>query len=468
MQTLYVAYLLVYHTTVTNFFPSIEMPWKETSPGRFERPFDGIERFYRAVASAGGPLEQWSITTVAQIRLNLPASDKVAALQHAWTALRYDHPQIACTEQSDTNVYEVPDEAALATWIKDTFIVEHSQTANNLLSTFNRSPSATLHYLPQTSEVAIHCSHSRMDGIGALHLLHQLFKALAEPRSISFGTESKNLSPGLFDAAGIPTDVTPEIQQAVTGLITNLASSQPSLGLPTIASNQIPGPTQRRELKFGTHKTDTVVKACKDRGLGITAAVHAALILATQQLSPPELAGRKYTSWCLVNLRPYCQPPYDSATYPVALYHGASVMSIAPSSFLQDALELQSVYKQSWQPSQSTLLTNLSHFIETLAPMLGQPPPPNIEPPSEPLLSSLGVVDRYIQPRYGDEVEVNDFWMAIEMLTRQVELHVWTFHDDLTLSATFNENFYEGEFIESFLSRIQAILLKGLNVEDAK
>ena len=468
MQTLYVAYLLVYHTTVSNILPSIEMPWKETSPGRFERPFDGIERFYRAAASAGGPLEQWSITAVAQTRLNLPASDKVAALQRAWTALRYDHPQIACTEQSDTNVYEVPDEAALATWIKDTFIVSHSQTANTLLSTFTRSPSATLHYLPQTSEVAIHCSHSRMDGIGALHLLHQLFKALAEPRSISFGTESKNLSPGLFDAAGIPTDVTPEIQQAVTGLITNLASSQPSLGLPTIAPNQIPGPTQRRELKLGTHKTDTAVKACKDLGLGVTAAVHAALILATQQLSPPELAGRKYTSWCLVNLRPYCQPPYDSATYPVALYHGASVKSIAPSSFLQDALELQSVYKQSWQPSQSTLLTNLSHFTETLAPMLGQPPPPNIEPPSEPLLSSLGVVDRYIQPRYGDKVEVNDFWMAVEMLTRQVELHVWTFQGDLTLSASFNENFYEGEFIESFLSKIQAILLQGLNVEDAK
>ncbi len=269
------------------------MPWKETSPGRFERPFDGIERFYRAAASGGAPLEQWSVTAVAQVRLNLPASDNVEALRHAWKTIRYDNPQIACTEQGDTNVYDVPDETALAAWIKDTFIVAPSQTANSLLSSFTRSPSATLHYLPQTSEVAIHCSHSRMDGIGALH---QLFKTLAEPRSIVFGTESKNLSPGLFDAAGVPTDVTPEIQQAVTGLVTNLASSQPSLGLPTIASNQIPGPTQRRELRFGTHRTNDAVNACKDRGLGVTAAVHAALILATQQLSPPGLAGRKYTS----------------------------------------------------------------------------------------------------------------------------------------------------------------------------
>ena len=118
-----------------------------------------------------------------------------------------------------------------------------------------------------------------MDGIGALPPLDQLFKALAEPRTFMFGTESRNLSPGLFDAAGIPTDVIPEVQQAVTGLVANLANSQPSLRLPAITSNQIPGPTQRRELRFGTHKTKIAVKACKDYGLGVTAAVHAALIL---------------------------------------------------------------------------------------------------------------------------------------------------------------------------------------------
>ena len=267
-----------------------------------------------------------------------------------------------------------------------------------------------------------------MDGIGALHLLFQSFKALTEPRTILFGTESKNLSPSLFDAAGIPTDVTPEVQQAVTGLVTSLPSSQPSLGLPKITSHQIPGPTQRRELRFGTHKTKIAVKACKDYGLGVTAAVHAALILTTQQLSPTDLAGRKYTSWCNVNPRPYCQPPYNSASYPVALYHGATPKSIAPSSFLKDALELQSVYRQSWQPSQSNLLTTLNNLGETLAPMISQPPPPNTEPPSEPLLSSLGVVDNYNQSKYGDRenLVVNDFWMAVEKLTRQVELHVWT------------------------------------------
>ena len=442
------------------------MQWKEVSPGRFERPFDGLERFYKANGSVGGTLEQLSVTAAAQIRLNLPASDIAGALRHAWKTIRYDNPQIACTEQSDTNLYVVPDETALATWIENTFFIVPSQSADGLLSTFTRSPSATLHYLPQTSEVVVHCSHSRMDGLGALRLLHQLFTALAEPRTVSFGTELKNLSPGLFDAVGVQTDVTPEIQQITTELLTSLGASQPSLGLPAITSNQIPGPTRRRALKLGIHKTHAAVKACKDLGIGVTAAVHAALILATQQLSPPESAGRKYTSWCLVDLRPYCQPPYDSAA-PVALYHGATPATIAPSSLIPNAREFQSVYKQSWHPSQSNRIAGFSHFCETLASLMNQPSPPNAELSSEPILSSLGVVDRYIQSNYGDKVEVKDFWMAVEILTRQVEVCVWTFHEDLTLSAAFNESFYEGDFIERFLSRTWAILLQGLNVEDA-
>ncbi|KAM0805743.1 hypothetical protein BDR22DRAFT_817155 [Usnea florida] len=48
---------------------------------------------------------------------------------------------------------------------------------------------------------------------------------------------------------------------------------------------------------------------------------------------------------------------------------------------------------------------------------ISQPAPHNVEIPSEPRSSSLGVVDRYIQFISGDIVEVNDFWMVVEMLT---------------------------------------------------
>lgn len=443
------------------------MSWKEASPGHFERPLDGIELWYRALGSGGAQLnrEHWSVTAVAQIHLHLPADEHAVALREAWKTLRYDHPQISCTVQGYMNVYEVPDETAIETWLKDTFITAPSQTANSLFSTFTPSASAVMYYLPQVSEVVIHFSHSRMDGIGALHLLHQFFKALVEPRSITFGAESRNLSPGIYEATSFPTEITPEIAEAVAKMLTEFTGNLPSLGLPTIASNQLPGPSQRRELRFSTQSTCTVMKACKDRGISVTAAVHAALINATHQLAPPELAAKKYTSWCVFDLRRYCHPPFNSAAHPVAVYHAALIASMTPSSFLTNASKLQAIYKRSWDPSHSDLLGLIDPFTKGAIAMLSQPPPPNVPPPADPLLSSLGVVDRYIHSTYGDKLEVKGFWLATEMLTRQVEVHVWTFQGRLTLSACFNESFYEGSFVQIFLSKIQEILYKELEIE---
>ena len=38
-----------------------------------------------------------------------------------------------------------------------------------------------------------------------MHLLNHLFEALAKPRTIEFGDEGKNLSPGLAEATRMPT-----------------------------------------------------------------------------------------------------------------------------------------------------------------------------------------------------------------------------------------------------------------------
>ena len=128
----------------------------------------------------------------------------------------------------------VLDETALTIWVENTFFIVPAQKADSLLSTFNGSPSATLHSLPQLSEVVVHCSYSPMDGrstTSATSTVHSSGRA----SPVSFGTEFKNHSPGLFDAAGVQTDVTLEIQQTTTSLLTNLVSSQPSLGFPTIS-----------------------------------------------------------------------------------------------------------------------------------------------------------------------------------------------------------------------------------------
>ena len=63
------------------------MSWKEVRPGRFERPFDTLEAFYRGIAAGGAELakEHWTISIGVKFHMEPSASDfeKVMALRRA-------------------------------------------------------------------------------------------------------------------------------------------------------------------------------------------------------------------------------------------------------------------------------------------------------------------------------------------------------------------------------------------------
>ena len=102
------------------------MPWKETSVGHFERPFESLERFYRALSAGGAALnrEHFVVSAVVRLRLSPSIGDLEPALQHAWKTLRYDFPQIAAHGQGDTYIYEVPTASTIDSWLSETFITE--------------------------------------------------------------------------------------------------------------------------------------------------------------------------------------------------------------------------------------------------------------------------------------------------------------------------------------------------------
>ncbi|RAH77595.1 hypothetical protein BO86DRAFT_403595 [Aspergillus japonicus CBS 114.51] len=55
------------------------MSWTQVSSTRYERPFDTIETFYRAIAAAGAPLnkEHYLITCTARLQAPLPPASAV-------------------------------------------------------------------------------------------------------------------------------------------------------------------------------------------------------------------------------------------------------------------------------------------------------------------------------------------------------------------------------------------------------
>lgn len=74
----------------------------------------------------------------------------------------------------------------------------------------------------------------------------------------------------------------------------------------------------------------------------------------------------------------------------------------------------------------------------------------------------MGDIDRYVKGSYGDSVEIEDIWLGVEMLTRQIVTHVWTRQGRMNFSAIFNENFYDADFVTRYLEEVKKELMDGL------
>ena len=443
------------------------MSWQETSPGRYERPLDDIEIFFKEIADQGKPLnrEHWAVRIYAQFQYDASPSETLDALQRSWKTVRYDHPEIASYTGGDKKVYEVPSSAALGTWMKETFHVNSSLSIDEVLSNVHPSRLAAIHYLPQTSEILISSSHWRIDGVGAIHLLNKFFKTLAEPHDIKFGDEWRNLSPGLGEAAGLSKLSTQENLEAAADLLRKYTTNVPSIGLPIQDERQMPGNTLLERLTLSPSTTLALIVACKNRGYTVTTALHTALILATQQLSPKDAPSKKYTSWGSFSLRPYVQPPYNTSTHPVSVYLVGFPITLTPSSFSSNAFHLKKIYSNfsSLQPS-FDLKACLIPYIKEATALFSQPPPADARAATEPVLDSLGFVDRYLQQDFGNGVEVRDFWLASETLSKQLTVYVWTWRGKLVFSTCYNATFYRGDFVRDFLQRVKSILLVELEI----
>ena len=451
--------------------------WKETSPGHFERPFDSIEKFLRALARGSLAMnrEHWSLSIFARFEMKTSLKHSELALRHAWKTMRYDHPQLACVAHEETKVYEVPDSAALDAWLDETFIIAPaSATAQELLASFRPSALATLHFLPYKSEIIIHASHWRIDALGALSLLQNLFDAVAEPRQVQFGDEGRNLSPSRDKAANYSTlddlgspALVKEREKAAADLVMQFVSNIPSIGLPTQNLNQTPGGTHRVEVVLEPAPTSVIVSASKRRGLTVTTAQHAALIVALQQVTPiPPSSSSKYTSWGIFNIRPLLKAPFNDPTiHPVAVHIVGLPLALHTSTYANLALQLKQFYKQPLPPAADSHIREdvLVSYTNQMADIAGQPPPPDILAPSEPVLSSIGVVDDYLKSKYG-EIEVKDFWVGVETTTPQIVCYLWTWQGKMVFSAFYNEAFYDKSFVQAFLERAMNILFTELAI----
>ncbi|KAH9909483.1 hypothetical protein F4778DRAFT_711648 [Xylariomycetidae sp. FL2044] len=483
------------------------MTWQETDQKDiFSRPLGENEVFIKLVGDAGLLLnrEHWAINATATIepvgsfKSTADAANLASRFRTAWAHLRFQHPSLAAGVDPDGTrlVYTVPsDRAALETWVSQTFnVAANAKTSADVIPTFTPSHYAKLVYVPRSGELLCHTSHWRTDGIGVLLLLDAFLAIasapgpLADPVELAWGTETARLAPPIEDAANIPTHSTPELRERGGALISTFAHTVGAAGIPYLGDEStLPADTRSASLALDPNTTSAVIAACKERGITVTAAVHASVAGANYALAEGSNREKHYTSTVRVALRPYLPSPYSTPAFAAGLYTTGWMKRVeANTSWDERASAYHAEYKKGisreFLDAHREYALQLGAMIRGNAPPPPPPPPPPPDdaaaapppppPPSDIDISSVGVAESLIRRSYGSTpdgnggFEVRAVSVGVEVLSRQGTMFVWTFRDRLNLSVVYNEAFHSAEQMRRFVDVVRRELLDGLGVKE--
>ncbi|KAL4998916.1 hypothetical protein BDV10DRAFT_200923 [Aspergillus recurvatus] len=446
------------------------MSWSRVSERRWERPVDGIEGYFVLTGSISAAAcegrQHYTLFARALVELNVPGADAESALKQAWKQLRYEQPHIATTVEGTTKVYEVPDEAALQAWLAATFVVSGAANAEALWDTVPPITQTTLYYLPRSSELVLRGHHYVLDGIGLLMLLDRLLNALANPAtgSIAFGDEAARLAPPLEKVLGVPEQATPEQTEKVTSLLMGYAQKVPGIG-PVSKVNRAPARNCRNtRLAFPPQTTQAITRACKEKNITVTSAVHAAYIRTLMKLADPSTPSSHYVTSASFDLRRYLPKPYDSAQYAASVWYSPLPFHLdLPASFWDIARALNEFYRTSFRDDPALRLTT-PHFNRFMVTVAGSPEYQNTPIPHDALPSSLGIIERYVQREYSSTATVRDLMVGVDVVLGMSMFFISTFREKLQVVYSFNDGYEEPADIDRCLEGIRTVLVEELLV----
>jgi hypothetical protein len=312
----------------------------------------------------------------------------------------------------------------------------------------------------------IRIHHWLVDGIGTFHIANRFFELFSTGEAVpAFGNEWKSLPPSLRETVN---DESPTAEEEATNMFMNFAANLPSIGLqiPPQSSHQtIPRLALSSRLEFTPERFTAILRACKEYNLSLTPAIHASIVVVTQQMQPPPTTGKNFTTFTMFNYRPYMPVPYNEvSSWPMGNYMLGLPTSLPAADFLTQATALQKVYKQPEFPP----LDRYDQYVAKMAMALSAPPLQGVPMDSTPSLSGLGNADGRLQSLYegakGPQVRVEDVELRTSVLTPSIAMYQWSWEGKLMISACYNEAFYEPEFVKFFLSRVEDVLLKGLGI----
>ncbi|KFH40344.1 hypothetical protein ACRE_089880 [Hapsidospora chrysogenum ATCC 11550] len=443
------------------------MGWTKVSDRRWERPMDGLESYFAITGTITGSLcggrEHYMLFS--RLSLELESPDPEVALRRAWVQMRHQQPQLAVTVDGVDKVYEVPDEAGLEKWLADTFIVSGAADSAELHQHVTDKPlhQATLYYLPRTSELVFRAHHHNIDGTGVLLFWDCYLGALASPAEhVLFGEEHTRLVPAMGDILGFPDEATQDKNDKANEILMSWLSNIPGVGPVSKVGSAPAGKCQNIEMVLPAKTTTALIRACKEKGVTVTSAVHAAYIAAMAKHASPDSKTSEYVSMTQFNLRPYLPEPYGSASKAVSVFYTPFPYRIGlPVSFWDSARSLHGYYKTTFK-SNPELLELKDLYMRTVCSVIQTPEFLTSPVPRDALFSSLGIAERYMQREYGSKVKVRDMQMSVDVVLGMSMVFLYTFQDQLRLVYNFNDGYEEPKDIQTYLDEVQKILFEEL------
>ncbi|KAF7547520.1 hypothetical protein G7Z17_g7669 [Cylindrodendrum hubeiense] len=514
--------------------------WHCHTPGLWERNIDEAEQFYSSVAQltreAGAGC--FLVTACVNLRVAAPenvthnkANDRIeSAIRKAWLSLRYEYPTLASWTEYDgetdewTKFYsplssldqDSYDEQQR--WLSSTLItIDSDMTGIEWLNDdpplFGRSTVYVLRpyttcvgdYTHLRRTLLLRCPHEITDGIGILHLLKQLvahaaraFELEDEYTTPVFGHETKNLSLPLRIAASLPA--APNAGQcshfdALKAKNTSLQTSMPLLGLPLSAEKGAIGKRQYMPLSLSNNLSARVLSECKARGISVTHAFSAALILVLRDVQPQgeQALSMRYYNHALINLRHVCQPPYNTEAHAAAVYHMLSAQAISVDVLVpalnqevearvQEFAAVSDQVRSFFASARGSDSASLMDLVAVSPLMWASMTPPSkrtVEKMSSPAkpehnapplyspvsISSIGNITSIILPMHGALV-VSEAWVAAESMGPGVGLFLGTYEATSTVVASFDSNWHSNQYMGKFLERIVKQMVEGLGLNE--
>jgi hypothetical protein len=417
--------------------------------------------------------------------------------------MRQRVPAIASVSSSDSKICQLTeDEAALAAWEQETFIVHKpGTTADDVFSTMKLLPTIALHFLPAASaqsearhQLCLQAEHHLIDGRGVFLLFDRFWSILTDNDDLALiaANSVSNLPLEMEDLLGLPVPSTVENGYIAESWMAEMGKISAPLGVPIAAARRAATPTTSRRgtTTLSLQTTSQVLSACRQHGFTVTAAWLAAVATALAEIQPqPVQIGAGLATFSTVDMRKYFPEEFVGRASPVACYHTAvpTVLPLFSSShgtarrlsFIEVAKNAHTLYHGSGDSDEGIITSQRQTAWAPYTDLMAQAieAAGNVLNPTHgaPLISSYGIVDKFIHRLYpvpegeaviksNPMVEILDVWLSDTMASPTSFWSMHTWDGRINMSLAYNLAFYDPKDIQALLEAVGRNLRNGLGI----